>query len=455
MQAESGLIEQPLKTSRGTWWGVMLVVVLSGLIYFMASDWTSTVLTDGTKVYYRGYVRGAALPHSEFEEALYAYSGDHFAPPGILEMLQRAFKGRGATPPEYGHAPLLLKVRVGAPDGSRFQGRICLQDDFGDSQELYSTWPPLFCNDHALPRRSPWLAFRFQGYSEGASGLLKIRNPYYNSTRAFAGKQVPLNATTPAGTVQLRQAVWRPPENLESESPNWPSVLLEFDVSQCADLLPCHVIGVRITDCLGNSELVDGSLATDGRTVKVIWEPRSRDRATLQDFHWRVRLALCRGLGAQMPLSRVAAFESIRMENSHFAETRSIGSQKVMLRQFGSEKRSVEQGLWLCLTHVQLPGAALDDWPALTRVTGHLTGGGAEVFDPRKVKEEFADFNCHPVRVTRNAHGPSSPITIPTFDMRYWVPAAYESVDLQFAIERPEVFQFDVQVADWPEQAEK
>ncbi len=41
---------------------------------------------------------------------------------------------------------------------------------------------------------------------------------------------------------------------------------------------------------------------------------------------------------------------------------------------------------------------------------------------------------------------------IPTFDVRYWVPSTYQSVDLYFAIERPEVFQFDVQVADWPSQ---
>ncbi|MCX6852838.1 MAG: hypothetical protein NTY98_28445 [Verrucomicrobia bacterium] len=182
----------------------------------------------------------------------------------------------------------------------------------------------------------------------------------------------------------------------------------------------------------------------------MLWEPKSQDTATLQDGHWRVRLALYRGLGAQVPLSRVAVFESIRMENSHFAETRPIGSQQVMLKQFGSEKRQVERGMGLCFTQVQLPGAALDDWPALIRVTGHLAGGGSEVFDPHKVPREFGDFHCHPVRVLSNGHGPPVPATIPTFDIRYWVPATYEAVDLQFVIERPEVFQFDVQVADWP-----
>jgi hypothetical protein len=450
MQAESGLIEQPPKSLCLAWWGVIVVGVILGLIYFMASDWTSTVLTDGTKVYYRGYVRGEALPHSEFEEALYGYPFDILHPHSIMDRLYETFHG-GMDAPVYCHAPLLLKIRAEESGSGSFQGTARLQDDFGASHQLSSGLSPLFYNNEVLPRRSPSLVFQFEAYSGGASGILKFKNPYYNPTAAFVGKQVPVSATTHAGTVHLRRAVWR---NLESDSPSWPSVLLEFDVSQCADLLPCHVIGVRITDCWGNSELVEGSLAEDGRTVRAEWA-QSYDHTTLQDSDWRVRLALCRGLGAKVPLSRVAAFESIRMENSHFAETRSIGSQKVMLRQLGSEKMSVEQGMWLCFTHVQLPGAALDDWPALTRVTGHLAGGGAEVFDPYTVPREFADFNSHPVRVTRNAHGPSSPITIPTFDMRYWVPAAYESVELQFVIERPEVFQFDVQVADWPEQAVK
>lgn len=446
MQAESELIEQRPKTSRWMWWMPALVVVISGLIYFVTSDWTSTVLTDGTQVYYRGYVRGKPLPHSEFEEALYSYSGDFFDPPGIVERLERAVNRRGASSPEYSHAPLMLKVRVGESGNRSFEGRASLQDDFGASQELISPRQPLFFNSEAMPRRGPWLSFRFKAYSGGAEGLLKFRNPYYNPTAAFVGKQVPVSATTSAGTVQLRRAVWR---NLESNSPSWPSVLLEFDVSQCADLLPCHVIGARITDCWGNTELAEGALAENGRTVRVEWA-QGNGQTTLQDSHWRVRLALCRGLGAQLPLSRVAAFEGIRMENSHFAETRSIGPQKFMLTQLGREKKSVEQGMWLCFTHVQLPGAALDDWPALIRVTGHLKGGGTEVFDPRKVRKEFGDFDCHPVRLTRNAHCPSGPITIPTFDIRYWVPAAYESVDLQFVIEQPEVFQFDVQVADWP-----
>lgn len=293
-------------------WTLLLIAAALIWVLFASSDSTAIVLKDGTEVRYLGFVRGKPLPHTEFERAVYAYPGDLFDPPGTLERLERVFQRRIAEPTEYTHAPHLLRVRVATLDSSRFEGRVSLEDDFGAFQTLGSRWPPIFFNDDAMPRRSPVLSFRFSAYSGGASGVLRFKNPFHNPTPAFVGKQTPISASTAIGSVQLLRAVWSNPES-NSES-DWPSVLLEFDVSNCAELSPCHVIGVRITDRWGNSELVDGSLAKDGRTVQATWVPVSRGGTTLQDAHWRVRLALSRGLGAKVPPSRVAAFESIRMD---------------------------------------------------------------------------------------------------------------------------------------------
>ncbi|WP_395742521.1 hypothetical protein [Prosthecobacter sp.] len=348
--------------------------------------------------------------------------------------------------------PVLLKVQVGETDGRRFEGRVILQDDFGSSQSLSSRWRPLFCNWDAIPHRNAMLVFRIEDPSGKSSGHLEVRNPCHQPVRAFVGLPAPVNASTPAGRVQLRKVVWEHPA---PNSKGVSNMRLEFDVSQCGDLLPCHVIGVRISDCWGNSELIQGSASQDGRTVNAFWQPMGSSRTVMQDSHWRVRLALSRGVGAKMPAGRTAVFESIPMGDSHFVQTRAIAAQRFMLNHRGSEKRKVENGMWLNFAYVQLPGARVDDWPVLTRVTGHLAGGGSEVFDPRKVREEFGQFSCHPIRVFNDAHGPTVAATTPTFDLRYWVPATYETVDLEFAIERPEVFEFDVQVADWPEEARR
>ncbi len=356
-------------------WTLMLITAALIWVLLASSDSTAIVLSDGSEVRYVGFVRGKPLPHSEFEQAIYAYDQDSLDPPGMVETLERVFKRRSIDRTEYVQTPLLLRVRVGG--SSRFEGKASLQDHFGAIQELVSPRPPLFFNKEAVPRRSPVLSFRFSAYSVGASGVLRFRNPFHNPIPAFVGKQPPINASTAIGSVQLLRAVWR---NLESDSPSWPSVLLEFDVSNCNELLPCHVIGVRITDCWGNSELVDGSLANDGRTVHAVWEPAGRGGTTLQDAHWRVRLALSRGLGAKVPPSRVAAFNSIPLDDAHarFSDTKAIGPQQLSLTHHHGREGREEEHIRRCFATLELPSMALDDWPILVGVTGHLVGGGTD-----------------------------------------------------------------------------
>ncbi|MFN0078872.1 MAG: hypothetical protein ACKVY0_20620 [Prosthecobacter sp.] len=110
MPAESEQIEHPPRISRRLWWVLALVAALLVLMFIVAYDSRAIVLSDGTEVRYLGFVRGQPLPHSEFEEAIYAYSQDNFDPPGTLEVLERAFKQRGIDQPEYCHAPLLVLV---------------------------------------------------------------------------------------------------------------------------------------------------------------------------------------------------------------------------------------------------------------------------------------------------------------------------------------------------------
>lgn len=335
-----------------------------------------------------------------------------------------------------------------------------LEDGFGREQsydprtELSSPFRGLLrWNTQSLPKASSVWRIQFRG-EKGHLGELVVPNPDYHATPRFEGRMPPLEAKTLKGTLGLLSA-----NHIAAGREHFPGlryVILEFDASACPDLLPCHVIGIRVTDSWGNTALIHGYdvSVVNGKAIRArLRVDDDADHALIQSADWHLQVGICRGYGATYAAGDVTVFNHIVANSSFYGAPRrslhgreltlpggSYSSQDSTLKAWGSG-----QLYWL----LDKKGPLL--WPILVKAVGHTSEGSEMVIDPSKSHEpELAGYRVMRGINREMSHHWRDELTNVPFHAYFKIPPQLESLDLHVALEEPQVFEFFVKISNWP-----
>lgn len=471
-------IDSPVARARTTkhlWlWGSLVFALVAWLVFWwVSSHQISVTLLDGRVVSYAGILKGKKVSESEFEPDLYAYTEDwdQSTLKRVLGFMERLFVPR---PPGYADiaayrtAPALLLIKATEPPSSTSDTRMYLDDGYGNELPLIS-WSSYsrrivksdgrsrVANDRPLPTRDSHWKFKFRDTENHALGEFAVPHGLYTPKPLFEGSRLPLESQNSKGILKLLSA-----DYTDSGNENGRLVTLKFDASACPQLLPCHVIGVRITDSWGNTELVTGSLDSDGRTILAQWPVHSDERsAVMQSEDWQIKIALCRGYGGSFAPHEVAVFDHIPAIPTHpIAVKKLIGGRELTYRG-GYIGRGPSPSVEWYNGHMfwDLDKTKPLLWPVFVHATCRTANGFTIEIDPSKHEQPS---NKASYRVTRKVvveDGIACGLYRLTKDYRFetdfMFPSGIVELDLHVALEEPQVFEFHARIANWPEASTK
>lgn len=450
------------KTSKSRWlWGSLAVAFGVWLLFWWVSSHRSAmILPDGTVISYAGVHKGKRVNDTDFERDVYAYPCELVSPTPLTERLNRLIeslvhprRGRYANYNEYSSAPELLMFHVSGSPSSKEDFRVVLDDSFGEEQLMsngYSGSSPIRLNREQLPMGSPTWKVKVRGPNNQALGELVLPNPLFKSTPRFVGNSPPLESRTSKGVLRLLSANYS--VGKEGESTGCRYVTLTFDTSACPDLLPCHVIGVRVTDSWGNTGLIDGSLESDGKTIRAQWcKVPGVENSALQSEDWHIKIAICRGYGASFANDDIAVFD-------HFLAT--PDKQAPCVRTIAGQQLTLQEGwvddsrpsLWrLCRFEWELDQKGSLLWPILVKATGRTAEGAVVEINSIKSERPHERSNYWVTRERLRYGCNNSKLADATlFEAGFMSPPGLKDFDLHIALEEPQVFEFSAKVSNWP-----
>ncbi len=450
----SDQIDSPVakaKTAKRIWlWGSVGFALVAWLVFWWVSNhWIATTLTDGRVVSYKGIQKGVKVSDNDFEPDVYAYPKKWFLTipqsigENILNKISRASLPPGAGSKDsncYYSAPALMML-AGPNDGSV---EVILDDGFG-REKGYSFLNRMDCFVSvipyaSLPMRSPTWKIKFQDSKHHALGEFTVPNQSCSTAPQFIGKAPPLESQNSKGPLKLVSANY---SVIKSDYDiSYPCVILKFNAAAIPDLLPCHVIGVRITDSWGNTGFVSGSFSIDAGIIEVpCWT------GAMQSEDWHIKVAICRGYGASFAPDETAIFKNISASSPM---TQTIRGRKLTL--FEATFVGNEAPKWTeCILNWELDRNGPLLWPILVKAIGRTVDGNAVEVDPTKCEHQQPHKAGYQVTRQRYNYTYRGGITNDfLFGTYFKTPPHLKSLDLHVALEEPQVFEFFAKVSNWP-----
>ena len=249
----------------------------------------------------------------------------------------------------------------------------------------------------------------------------------------FEGRPAPLDAKCAAGTLRLVSAQLK--QMVDSSGQSAPCPVLEFDATGCPSLLPCQVIGVRLTDSYGNTRFTPGYGFHSGRSISMA-VTGAEGSFPLQSLDWKVRVAICRGVGASYAPGETASYVWLLFRDTPGKHTFSIRGRTLTLEGWGRGERGIQ-----IQTTTDI-GAPV--WPVMAKLVGYDKNGQiVNLCEDDQVPAE-ALYTVRRVSMIRlkYAFGVPVPAKEPTFDAHLSIPPDIISLDLHMALETPTVFEF-------------
>lgn len=452
------------KTSKRRWlWGSLTVALVAWLVFWwVLSRQLSVTLSNGTVIQYAGVHKGKRVSDAEFENDLYAYPREWVSPTPFTKRMYRLieslFHPRGGmytSDDVYDSAPELLLLHRSETLSSKNDFRVFLEDGLGSEQELsngHSLTSRIRLNHAQLPMGSPTWKVKARDKNNQTLGELTLPNPLFKSTPRFVGNNPPLESRTSKGVLKLLTTNFS--VDKEGESTGTRYVTFRFDASACPDLLSCHVIGVRVTDSWGNTGLIEGSLANDGKTIRAQW--RNIDNAAMQSADWCICIAICRGRSSLFGSGDVVVFDHVPLSRSSHPplSKRTIHGHELSL--LGGYYNAIspqpdEWGIYKFDWELDQKGSLL--WPVLIKAIGHTSEGAAIEIDPTKIPERLgrSDYWVTRQRFRLANSGHSWSLTNDVlFNAGLMIPSGLKDIDLHVALEEPQVFEFFAKISNWP-----
>lgn len=429
---------------------------LAGCLYYWNRSIKRT-LPDGRVVVYVEMLKGKKVSRSEFEPDVYAYPNDWFRDDqqGLRDWIRwfREFRLRPKdTGFTYSRSPELLIGYVIDPKASGSL-RSVMQDGFGFSSGY--DWPVQSSgyvkavNYDPLPKGSRQWQFDFKDQENKSLAQLSVPNRWFRASPRFHGQPPPLACGSAKGTLKLVSADF----TLQRRR----NVDMKFDASGCASLLPCRVVGARVTDAFGNTQLIGGQVDKDGKTIHTSWG-NMEGGIFMQSPEWKVRIAVCRDRGAMFAPGEIVRFDRLPADErgKRITGTRVRGRELNLLQSFRFKPNAHDSRPWLhCRFMWELDDKGPLLWPIVTKVVGRSSDGVDREIDPDKCPErlEGGDYwiiheDC--VADWGMAHIPVL-TTNPRFKSGLLIPRDIEEYDLHVALEEPTVFEFQVKITNWPQ----
>ena len=450
------------KLSRRVWVIVCLIgLMIAGVVASFVSyqPRIECTLSDGRVAFCDGVVKGKKVSDSDFERDMYAYRESWFRPrPEGAERFLGLLKifGRFREPDRYRYSEAPVLVLGGGQSGPPTEYQVVILHD-GLGNEFDESWPsygsdqPEPVNDKQLPMASKQWIFEFRNNDEQSIGQITVSNPSFHKKPGFEGKPAPLESRSAKGVLKLVSANFSIAKGGDPYRRNCAN--FEFDASGSPDLLPCQIVGVRVTDSWGNTSLIQGSVSGNGKTIHASWS--GIERGVMQSPDWHVRIAVCRGRGAVFPTKDVVTFERLITSGQGMSSSKrfSHGRELKLLHPtcMSGNVPDVWKECWL-MWELDDRGPFL--WPIVIKVVGHLADGGLREINPADCKDparaEWAAY-WSAYWINRERSNPGSGKT-PSFKVSAGlaIPPDVVEYDLHVALEDPTVFEFKVKVAGWP-----
>lgn len=438
--------------------GVLIILVGSIACLWISKRQPTQSLGDRRMVFCDGVLRGRRVNDTEFEHDLYVYPSEWFLPTAEryrvrAQRLLHAGASPSKNPNRYSQAPwILIGGTKSEPSGDGYR-TVVLADGFGGCQQLF--WPdgqragPV--NYNQLPMGSSKWIFQFRNDYRPV-GKLVVANPCFNSTERFAGHNAPLEQRTSNGTLKLVSAV-HSFSGFGSGSKSR-DVTFEFDASACPDLLPCHVVGVRITDSWGNTRFLGGALTGGGKTIRARWPmDRGRDDPTLQSPHCHVQIAICRGKRTSYAPGELAVFDHLTASGKSSTPTTHLIDGRQLTMIYLLSHGSADPREWRqCFLDWKLEPNDSLRWPIVVRMVGRTAEGSVVEIDPTNPapKTEWDNYGVWRQRVWPPGGDDNLLTKDLCFEASVRFPPEMNDFDLHVTLEEMRVFEFFVKVANWP-----
>ncbi|MEY4485170.1 MAG: hypothetical protein RL693_2622, partial [Verrucomicrobiota bacterium] len=408
-------------------WGIVGFAVVAWLAFWwVSSQRNSVTLPDGSIFYCAKVLEGTRVNDTEFEPDVYAYSEDAMmtTTDRIFSYAQNLIRHGLLSSGEmefFQPAPQIMMLGGNQNSSSSVDDQVILDDGFGNDQflrplgrRIHPEMSPL--NHRALPQGSPAWKIKFQDDQHQTLGVFTVPNRSFTPAPLFDGKSPPLEARSSKNVLRLLSATSMVSPTKERD------VMLAFDTSACRALLPCHVIGVRITDSRGNTVFLNDAPVSAGETILV----KSRMSANLnedidrqgkrteewcaQSGDWNIKIALCRGRSASLASEEVAIFEDI-ISTGYLAgpAKRTLRGRDITLAHFLPDKGSLfapELDWTDCHLQWELDQKGPLLWPILIKTIGHTREGALVEIDPSKSKNESgsAEYQLKRKRYSSSGH---------------------------------------------------
>lgn len=440
------------KTSKRRWlWGSLGFALAAWLaVWWISSHQLSVTLPDGRVVRYDKIIKGTRVSESEFESDAYAYSEESFYPllVRIIRSAARMIPSSGKSYPAryvYRQSPELLILSSSERAPSMRDVSVLLDDGFGKKQTMGAAYEyePFYYNNGQLPMGSASWNIDFHDKSSRSLGEFNVPNPLFKTVPRFTGNSPPMEAKNSKRVLKLLSATCSTSEQGQRR------ITLEFSASSCSDLLPCHVIGIRIYDSWDNTELHAASFDQDGKIIRMTFN------TVMQSEDWRIRIALCRGRGAKFADSEIARYDRFLTTNYRSIPTmRTIRGRELMLSYGSCGGSGVTRKEWRdCFLKWQLDQKGPLLWPVLVNAIGRTTEGATVDVVPVELlkKNPSASYRVKQERFVSGFGDGAFSLTKDTlFHSGFSVPPDVEDFDLHIALEEPQVFEFFAKISNWP-----
>lgn len=409
----------------------LIGTMVAGLFYSFVSYQSrfEYTLPDGS-VAICDVLIGSKVSKSDFERDMYAYRDSWFQP--RAEGLDRLLG--------------ILKVFKREPERYRyFEVPVLVLEGIKSGPSKFNSDRPVPMNAEQLPMASKQWNFGSGKENENSLSRIAVSNPLFHRNPRFEGKQPPLESKSAKGALKLVSANFTP-----KSSKNENHVSLVFDASGCPALLPCQVIGVRLTDSWGNTRLIGGHMDRDGKTIRVVWE-----KPAMQSPDWDVRMAVCRGRGAAFSPAEVVVFERLITNGQGKSATKRFPHGRELKLEYPTCRRGSVSDAWKeCWLSWKLDDRGPFLWPIVTKVVGHTADGGSREINPADWKDPSRSDSVSywaNYWIKRERSNPDSG-KAPSYSIYAGlaIPPDLVEYDLHVTLEEPTVFEFKVKVSDWP-----
>ena len=424
-----------------------ILLVIGFAAYFLNLDYPQeSRLSDGRVVFYEKLMKGTKISESEFESDVYAYPLGYFQPKKrLIDQWFDRLKNYGASGQtkwfHFSPAPERMIGGVRDPKSTAYVPSL-MQNGFGQQSLVFWRSTPAgqaggWVNSAPLPKGVAQWEFDFKTEYTPSIGRISIPNRSFHPKPKFTGTSPPLESRNGKNVLKLVSA-----RSLQG---------MTFDASGCPDLLPCQVLGVRVTDAWGNTALVYGSLNSDGKTIGM----GSVDDCSgkMQSPNWHVRIAICRGSGAKFAAGETVCFDhlpaitpgtkrTLRGRDLTLLSIRSLSNSKIK-----SLSNLKDRTAYWVDWQLDDKGPAL--WPVVTRIIGRTLEGGSIEIRPNALDHGWSGYRVRRDRfITWEIHDPKDLVQSPLFKADYTMSSKLVDYDLHVSLEEETVFDFHVNVGD-------